>query len=849
MNTTALKTIVLISFLALFLPSVSAFGDNAGSSEAFTTRDVPDFSSCEITNDTPLDLNCPLWDGEHLKPDPFLIYDVRRNIEESRYGISSLQPPPGWRGLPTKGTVRIPVFLVDFSDAPHDPNQTAADVQSKMFGNGTTGDYPYESLKNYYLRSSYNQLTITGDVYDWYRAVYPRSYYQSQGKVVLINEILQAHDSQVNFTLYDADHNEKIDALFIKWAGSDTGWASFWWACMSSTGSSLTVDGVKPYNYVWSWYARPVNGTYYPRVDIHETGHLLGLPDYYDYNASIGPKGGVGGWDMMDANWGDHNAFSKYLLGWIDPIVISSGTREIILSPASTTSSDNAVLIMPGAVPDSFGEFFLVQYREPGSGNDPLKAGLSKAVWIWHVDSTLTSGGWGFQYDNSYTSHKLLRLMEADGREEIETGTGNGDVHDFYLPGQALGPVTVPNSTTYSGLISNVTVEPLVQVNSSMHVNFSVPREGPVASFTANATAGAPPLSVQFTDTSTGTGIAAWAWDFNNDMIIDSTSRNPIYTYTSLGTYSVNLTVTGTYGKDSEVKTSFINITAKVASNIGIYQNGAWYLDSNGNGAWDAGTDPAYNFGAPGWTPLTGDWNGDGTTNVGVYRNGTWYLDYNGNGAWDPGTDKIYNFGATTWTPVVGDWNGDRKTDIGVYLNGFWYRDYNGNGAWDPGTDNAYNFGSTGWTPVVGDWNGDRKTDIGVYLNGFWYRDYNGNGAWDPGTDNAYNFGSTGWTPVVGDWNGDRKTDIGVYLNGFWYRDYNGNGVWDTGIDIAYTFGATSWTPILGDWNGDSKTDIGVYQNGLWYRDFNGNSVWDSDFDNMFNFGAPGWSPFVGNWG
>jgi M6 family metalloprotease-like protein len=59
----------------------------------------------------------------------------------------------------------------------------------------------------------------------------------------------------------------------------------------------------------------------------------LGLPDYYDYDDTTGPKGGVGGWDMMDYNGGDHNAFSKYLLGWIDPLVIRSGTQKIILPP------------------------------------------------------------------------------------------------------------------------------------------------------------------------------------------------------------------------------------------------------------------------------------------------------------------------------------------------------------------------------------------------------------------------------------------------------------------------------------------------------------------------------------
>ncbi len=571
------------------------------------------------------------------------------------------------------------------------------------------------------------------------------------------------------------------------------------------------------------------------------------MPDYYDYDASTGPKGGVGGWDMMDANWGDHNAFSKYLLGWIDPIVISSGTREIILPPASTTSSDNAVLIMPGAVPDSFGEFFLVQYPEPGSGNDPLKAGLNKSLWIWHVDSTLTSGGWGFQYDNSYTSHKLLRLMEADGREEIEKGTGNGDVHDFYLPGQALGPVTVPNTTTYSGLISNVTVEPLIQVNSSMHVNFSIPREGPVARFTANATAGAPPLSVQFTDTSTGTGIAAWSWDFNNDTIIDSTSQNPTYTYTQPGTYSVNLTVTGTYGKDSEVKTSCINVAASLSSAIGIYQNGIWYLDNDGSGTWNTG-DRANVFGSAGWTSVLGDWNGDGKTEIGIYKEGTWYLDYNGNGVWDTGIDKLDYFGTLGWTPVAGNWNGDATgTKIGIYKEGTWYLDNDGSGTWNTG-DRANLFGAVGWTSVLGDWNGDGKTEIGIYKEGTWYLDYNGNGVWDTGIDRLDYFGTLGWTPVVGNWNGDATgTKIGICKDGAWYLDNDGSGTWNAG-DRANLFGSAGWTSVLGDWNGDGKTEIGIYKEGTWYLDYNGNGVWDTGIDKLDYFGTLGWTPVVGKW-
>jgi hypothetical protein len=40
-------------------------------------------------------------------------------------------------------------------------------------------------------------------------------------------------------------------------------------------------------------------------------------------------------------------------------------------------------------------------------------------------------------------------------------------------------------------------------------------------------------------------------------------------------------------------------------------------------------------FGAPTDIPVVGDWTGTGTAKLGVYRQGQWYLDKNGNGVWD----------------------------------------------------------------------------------------------------------------------------------------------------------------------------------------------------------------------
>jgi PKD repeat protein len=81
-----------------------------------------------------------------------------------------------------------------------------------------------------------------------------------------------------------------------------------------------------------------------------------------------------------------------------------------------------------------------------------------------------------------------------------------------------------------------------------------------VAAFIGNPTAGVKPLTVQFTDQSTGTPIS-WAWDFNGDGVIDSTIQNPSYTYTTAGIYTVSLTVSyGSLGTSTETKKDYIKV-------------------------------------------------------------------------------------------------------------------------------------------------------------------------------------------------------------------------------------------------------------------------------------------------
>jgi PKD repeat protein len=131
---------------------------------------------------------------------------------------------------------------------------------------------------------------------------------------------------------------------------------------------------------------------------------------------------------------------------------------------------------------------------------------------------------------------------------------GNWDWHEaadpeywyYYMSGTEKYPTTTGLSVKY---VSDI----LIYSND-------LPVSKPVAQFTANMTSGIAPLVVKFTDQSTGSP-TSWAWDFTNDGIIDSTSQNPIYTYISPGTYTVNFTAINSGGSDSEIKTSYIAVS------------------------------------------------------------------------------------------------------------------------------------------------------------------------------------------------------------------------------------------------------------------------------------------------
>ena len=129
-----------------------------------------------------------------------------------------------------------------------------------------------------------------------------------------------------------------------------------------------------------------------------------------------------------------------------------------------------------------------------------------------------------------------------------EFGSGAQNASNVF----AAGTYDIRLTASNPGGSNNVTKTEYIKVNE-------IP-VAPEAGFIANKQSGNAPLTVRFTDQSTGTEPITYAWDFDNNGLTDSADQSPVFTYSSIGTYTVKLTVTNGAGIDSTLKTNYITV-------------------------------------------------------------------------------------------------------------------------------------------------------------------------------------------------------------------------------------------------------------------------------------------------
>lgn len=425
------KTFFIIPILAMLLAGCGPVGDSSS---------VTDSTSIFPSDETSSSSDEEEHDSFYRAPDQEITYH-----DVSRAGEMDSIPAIGDVDL-----LVIPVIIDGYESTA--TSKTRSDIQKAMFGEAE--DTSWESVASFYQKSSYGKLNLSGIVTNWFDSGYSSSDMLSLEKkdidsvsILMEDAIDWVRDTQPQIDLkdFDNDSDGHIDAVWMIYSApsnlNDVFWAYVYWNYRNQNNKSIANP--TPFAYGWASYDFMYEGNGSSGIDghtyIHETGHLLGLDDYYDYDGDTSPMGGI---DMMDYNIIDHNGFSKFALGWTNPYVVT-GDADIEISPASSTG--DSVLLSADWNGNPFDEYILIELYTPDGLNEKdsksaypgnnMRGFTVPGVRMYHIDARLfdrrartyvdnldvsnayigasNSESWSFLASNQ-AKFKLLSLVDAN---------------------------------------------------------------------------------------------------------------------------------------------------------------------------------------------------------------------------------------------------------------------------------------------------------------------------------------------------------------------------------------------------------------------------------------------------
>ncbi|MFH1219594.1 MAG: M6 family metalloprotease domain-containing protein [Candidatus Eisenbacteria bacterium] len=411
-------------------------------------------------------------EGKLAEEGAFMEQAIARGFEQ--FGENNVYELEGGKALVMTTRAAV-VIIVDFSDHLADTvAHPAPYFNSLLFSVGT---FTTGSMRDYYLENSYGNFDVPGEVSSWYRMPQTYAYYVDGQKGFgtyprnakkMVEDAVAAADPYVDFSQYDnngpdgiphsADDDGYVDALFVIHSGTGyetSGNVNDIHSHAGYTRTPIAVDGV----YINRYSMEPEDGKC--GVFAHEFGHVLGLPDLYDYGYD---SEGVGKWSLMaSGSWCGAgitpchiDAMGKIKLGYITPVVPTGNLIDVPIERVEDYPV--AYKVWTNGAPNK--EYFVVEHRRKVKFDFNLP---SKGLVIYHVDENTSNNN--SQLCGSGSPHYRVAVEQADGECDLESNVNQGDAGDpypgsggTYNPNTRLNLISTPDSKSYANAATGVSI-------------------------------------------------------------------------------------------------------------------------------------------------------------------------------------------------------------------------------------------------------------------------------------------------------------------------------------------------------------------------------------------------------
>lgn len=397
-------------------------------------------------------------DTASLNSVPFRAAPLRAAVATPTGDVVQIATRPKFTQSMTTGEIRGLIILVQFSDVKFKSSDPQADFSRYMNEEGYHENGMHWSVRDYYVANSMGAFKPTFDVLAPVTLANTRAYYGTlqisydgtnyydypdSAFIEAIKLIKQRGD--VDFTLYDNDGDQKVDFVYMIYAGvgeADTGIEDAIWpqaAYVNPIAVAGNCSGWSRNCYYVSHYAcsNEISGNAYAHdtstkilagigTFVHEYGHVLGLPDFYnteDMNDQSTPFI----WSLMDM--GEYNsyaendllagtapprltAFERYSLGWLTPRVLEKQNGEITLYGIDR----NDAILIPST---NKNEYFFLDYRAKYDEIAPLP---NSGMLVWRV--SYNASAWDNNKVNVKDAYRmnLIRSDKDDGLQTVRNG-------------------------------------------------------------------------------------------------------------------------------------------------------------------------------------------------------------------------------------------------------------------------------------------------------------------------------------------------------------------------------------------------------------------------------------------